>query len=425
MASRQSFSEDTRGKGKAPNTSSEVRAALSRARRAPANASKLDQSRVAQEAIRLELVTKLESLQRDVSDVAAFVMKLEEKQTSQDVEMTFLRRKLEAMQKQPTETLSTPLGKKKAETSPDVLEQLRREAEIPQPVPQRRFKVAVSKRATYPDPEDREPIKEIPPQKEGPKEPPLAPESFGETSSTIPNSPPPIPEKTIPPVNAEPSSPANPRAPPVKPTFVKVPPQQSSSGKPPRCPKCKFLHTGSQNPGKKKGPTLHARLTQQELQFQSFAERVLTQLDELQRRLDGNLQQLEIEIAVQGQPTLGTQEGERIAGDGHMVGRRGQASEEGQDHISGSRHRAGHTEESRSTTAQSGGYHVERLSRKERDRKDANAFHQQHPPSFFGGDSTEAENWLLAINKILEFLDCLDRQKVLFAAFKLEGDAYQ
>ncbi|KAL6009092.1 hypothetical protein ACLOJK_022319 [Asimina triloba] len=176
----------------------------------------------------------------------------------------------------------------------------------------------------------------------------------------------------------------------------------------------------SQNPGKKKGPTLHARLTQQELQFQSFAERILTQLDELQRRLDGNLQQPEIEIVVQGQPTLGTQEGERVAGDGHMVGRRGQASEEGQDHISGSRHRAGHTEESRSTTVQSGGYHVERLSRKERDRKDANAFHQQHPPSFSGGDSIEAENWLLAINKILEFLDCLDRQKCCFLHLSLK-----
>ncbi|KAL5999246.1 hypothetical protein ACLOJK_040696 [Asimina triloba] len=164
----------------------------------------------------------------------------------------------------------------------------------------------------------------------------------------------------------------------------------------------------NQNPRKKKGPTLHTRLTQQELQFQSFAERVLTQLDELQKRLDGNLQQPEIEIAVQGQPTLGTQEEERVVGDGHMVGRRGKASEEGQDHISGSRHRVGHIEEFRSTTVQSGSYHAERLSRKERDRKDANVFYQRHPPSFFRGDSIEAENWLLAINKILEFLDCLN-----------------
>ncbi|KAL5984786.1 hypothetical protein ACLOJK_038622 [Asimina triloba] len=85
---------------------------------------------------------------------------------------------------------------------------------------------------------------------------------------------------------------------------------------------------------------------------------------------------------------VGTQEEERASTQGrvadgvHMVGRRGHAGEDGQDHVSGSQHRVGHTEESRSTFAQSGGYHTERLSRKERDRKDANAFHQQHPPSF-------------------------------------------
>ncbi|KAL5984787.1 hypothetical protein ACLOJK_038623 [Asimina triloba] len=242
---------------------------------------------------------KLESLQKAVADAAAFVMKLEEKQTSQDTEMIFLRRKLEAMI----------------------------DAEIPQPIPRRRFKVAVSKRATYLDPEDKEPVEEIPPKKEGPKEPPLALESFGETSSTIPNPPPPIPKKTIPPVNAEPSSPATPKAPPEEPTFMK-------------------------------------------------------------RRLDGKSQQQEIEVAVQGQATVGTQEEERaatqgrVADGGHMVGRRGHAGEDGQDHISGSQHRVGHTEESRSTFAQSEGYHIERLCRKERDRKDANAFHQQHPPSF-------------------------------------------
>ncbi|KAL6000708.1 hypothetical protein ACLOJK_006434 [Asimina triloba] len=128
---------------------------------------------------------------------------------------------------------------------------------------------------------------------------------------------------------------------------------------------------------------------------------------------------------------MGTQEGERVATQsraddgGHMVGRREHASKEDQDHISGLRHRAGHIEEYRSTTAQSGGYHVERLSRKGSDRKDANAFYQQHPPSFSRGDNTEAENWLLAINKILEFLDCLDQQKVLFVTFKLEGDVYR
>ncbi|KAL5984784.1 hypothetical protein ACLOJK_038620 [Asimina triloba] len=85
---------------------------------------------------------------------------------------------------------------------------------------------------------------------------------------------------------------------------------------------------------------------------------------------------------------MGTQEEERAATQGrvvdggHMVGRRGHAGEDGQDYVSGSQHRVGHTEESRSTFAQSGGYHTERLSRKERDRKDAYAFHQQHPPSF-------------------------------------------
>ncbi|KAL5984790.1 hypothetical protein ACLOJK_038626 [Asimina triloba] len=214
----QSFPESNQGKG---STSGEAGAARSHAKRALTNADKLDQSRVAQEAIGLELFMKLESLQKAVVDVAAFVMKLKEKQTSQDTEMIFLRRKLEAMQIQPTKTPSTPLGKRKAETSPDVLEQLRRDAEIPQPIPRRRFKVPVSKRATYLDPEDTEPVEEIPPKKEGPKEPPLALESFGETSSTIPNPPPPILKKTIPPVNAEPSSPATPKAPPAEPTFVK------------------------------------------------------------------------------------------------------------------------------------------------------------------------------------------------------------
>ncbi|KAL6013383.1 hypothetical protein ACLOJK_003881 [Asimina triloba] len=69
MTSRQSFAKDNQGKGKALSTSGEARAAQSRVRRAPTNADKLDQviervtkSRVAQEAIRLELVTKLESL---------------------------------------------------------------------------------------------------------------------------------------------------------------------------------------------------------------------------------------------------------------------------------------------------------------------------------------------------------------------------
>ncbi|KAL6009139.1 hypothetical protein ACLOJK_022366 [Asimina triloba] len=187
MTSRQNFPESNQGKGKAPNTSGEAEAARSHARRAPANADKLDQviervseSSMAQEAIRLELVTKLESLQKVVANVEAFVMKLEEKQTSQDAEMTFSRRKLEAMQIQPTKTPSTPLGKRKAKTFTD---------------------------------------------EEGPNESPLAPESFDETSSTIPNPPPLILEKTISSVNVEQSSPVTPRAPLAEPTFVKVPPQ--------------------------------------------------------------------------------------------------------------------------------------------------------------------------------------------------------
>ncbi|KAL5997041.1 hypothetical protein ACLOJK_007969 [Asimina triloba] len=82
------------------------------------------------------------------------------------------------------------------------------------------------------------------------------------------------------------------------------------------------------NPGKKKGLRLHERLMQQE------------------RRLDRNPKQQEIEVAVEGQTTMKTQEGERAATQsraddgGYTLGRRGHASEEGQDYVSGSRHRA-------------------------------------------------------------------------------------
>ncbi|KAL5985490.1 hypothetical protein ACLOJK_027474 [Asimina triloba] len=211
------------------NNTRETSTARSHARRAPTNANKLDQviervveSRMAQEAIRLELVSKLETLQRSVADVATFVMKINEKQALQDAEMTFLRRRLEALQTQLNET---SLGKRKAETSPDVLEQLMREAEIRQPVPRRRVKMAVSKkRFTYPNLENEEPVEEIPPQEEGLKEPPVAPESNSRTNFTIPNPPSPTPEETVP---------------PAEPVTMKVPSQ-----KPPRCPKCKFLHTG-------------------------------------------------------------------------------------------------------------------------------------------------------------------------------------
>ncbi|KAL5987109.1 hypothetical protein ACLOJK_041105 [Asimina triloba] len=128
----------------------------------------------------------------------------------------------------------------------------------------------------------------------------------------------------------------------------------------------------SHNLRNKKGSTLHERLTQQEQQ--------------------------KIEVTVQGQATVGTQEGERAVTQSRMTDVGGDTSR---------------------------GYHTKRLSRKKRDWKDANNFHQQHPPSFFGGESTKEENWLLAISKILEFLDYPDRKKVLFVVFKLEGDAYR
>ncbi|KAL5991097.1 hypothetical protein ACLOJK_012003 [Asimina triloba] len=154
----------------------------------------------------------------------------------------------------------------------------------------------------------------------------------------------------------------------------------------------------SRNPRKRKqGPTLHERLTQQETQFQSFAERVLTQLDVLQRRFDENPKQQRSEGAVQGQAVMGTQTRERVATHGRAaniddqtVGQGGHVGGDRQDPVSGTHHGVGHTEESQFTTAQYGGHRVERLPRKEQDRKDANAFHQQHPPSFSGGDSTEA-----------------------------------
>ncbi|KAL6003147.1 hypothetical protein ACLOJK_023370, partial [Asimina triloba] len=310
MASRQC---DEQGKGKAPSASRETSTARPCARRAPTNANKLDQviervieSRMAQEAIRLELVSKLETLQISVADVTTFVMKINEEQTLQDAEMTFLRRRLEALQTQLNET---SLGKRKAETSPD-------------PVPRRRVKMAVSKkRPTYPNPEDEEPVEEIPPQEEGSKESPVAPED----------------------------------------------PESENSGN-------GGAAGPSRNPGKRRqGSTLHEWLTQ-----------VLTQLDVLQRRFDENSQQQRSEGVVQGQAVMGTQTRERVATHGRA------ANIDDQTY---------------------GGHRVERLPRKEQDRKDANAFHQQHPPSFSGGDNTEAENWLLAINRILEFFDCPDRQR--------------
>ena len=77
------------------------------------------------------------------------------------------------------------------------------------------------------------------------------------------------------------------------------------------------------------------------------------------------------------------------------------------------------------TVAESNGGGSDLDARREMDRRVADAFHRQKPPSFAGGDSVSAENWLEGVEKVLDFLDCDDRQRVLFASFKLDGDAYQ
>ncbi|XP_057950937.1 uncharacterized protein LOC131145765 [Malania oleifera] len=51
-------------------------------------------------------------------------------------------------------------------------------------------------------------------------------------------------------------------------------------------------------------------------------------------------------------------------------------------------------------------------------------FTQMRPPSFAGGaDPLVAENWLQDIEDMLTVLPCKDEKKVLFAMFKLTGDA--
>ena len=51
-------------------------------------------------------------------------------------------------------------------------------------------------------------------------------------------------------------------------------------------------------------------------------------------------------------------------------------------------------------------------------------FYEADPPSFNGKpNSTEAENWFLQMEKLLEALDCINSQKVQFATFKLIGEA--
>ena len=50
-------------------------------------------------------------------------------------------------------------------------------------------------------------------------------------------------------------------------------------------------------------------------------------------------------------------------------------------------------------------------------------FMKQNPPSFDGKlDPTEAENWFLQMEKLLEALDCTNSQNVRFATFKLIGE---
>ncbi|KAF5465291.1 hypothetical protein F2P56_015311 [Juglans regia] len=47
-----------------------------------------------------------------------------------------------------------------------------------------------------------------------------------------------------------------------------------------------------------------------------------------------------------------------------------------------------------------------------------------HPPTFDGrGDPTLAEDWIQDIEEILRVLNCTDKQKVLYSAFKLTGEA--
>ena len=51
-------------------------------------------------------------------------------------------------------------------------------------------------------------------------------------------------------------------------------------------------------------------------------------------------------------------------------------------------------------------------------------FKKQNPPSFDGKPNpTEAKNWFLQMEKLLEALDCTDSQKVQFATFKLTREA--
>ncbi|KAL5974545.1 hypothetical protein ACLOJK_031211 [Asimina triloba] len=142
--SERNFPESNQEKRKAPSASQEAGAIWTRAKRAPTNADKLNQ------------VLKV------VDDLTTYVMKIEKKQASQDAEIASLH------YRNSTETLATLLGKRSIEIPMEVLEQIRREAMIPQPVPQRQIKMMANKKAVYSKPdEDTESTEENPAQKKG------------------------------------------------------------------------------------------------------------------------------------------------------------------------------------------------------------------------------------------------------------------
>jgi len=53
-------------------------------------------------------------------------------------------------------------------------------------------------------------------------------------------------------------------------------------------------------------------------------------------------------------------------------------------------------------------------------------FRKMGPPSFLGNpDPTEAETWIMQMEKIFDMVGCTEVQKVYFASFKLKGEAEQ
>ena len=51
-------------------------------------------------------------------------------------------------------------------------------------------------------------------------------------------------------------------------------------------------------------------------------------------------------------------------------------------------------------------------------------FKKLNPPSFKGTPNpTEAENWVMQMEKMFDVLKCTDEQRVLFGTFMLEGEA--